>query len=265
MIRSLLLILIIGFTISCKTEFEKIRSNPDPKIILAAADQYFEQGSYYNAQTLYEQVIPFYRGKVEAESLFYNYAYTHYNLGDYILATHYFKSFATSFYNSDKKEECDYMSAYSSYKMSPTSSLDQSFSQKAIDAFQSFINSYPNSERNEDCNKLIDELRAKLEQKAFDQGYLYYNLKQYSSAIYSFESMLKDFPATKRGEEVRFLIIKSGYQYADNSIYSKKSERFDEVLENIKLFKKKYPKSRYNKELRTMSEDSNTKFLKYKS
>jgi len=265
MFRSLLLFLVIGLTISCKTEFEKIRSNPDPNAIIASAHQYYEQGNWYNAQVLYEQVIPFFRGKAEAETLFYNYAYTHYNLEDYILSSHYFKSFATSFYNSDKKEECDFMSAYSSYRLSPASTLDQSYSQKAIDAFQTFVNTYPDSDRNKECNQLMDELRVKLEQKAFDQGLLYYNLKQYNSAIYSFENMLKDFPASGKAEEVRYLMIKAGYEYADNSIYNKKSERFEEVLDNLKIFEKKYPTSSYNKELRAMGTDSKAKFKKYKS
>jgi outer membrane protein assembly factor BamD len=265
MLRTFSLILIVALTVSCKTEFEKIRSNPDPNAILASGHEYFEQGKYYNAQLLYEQVIPFFRGKAEAEDLFYNYAYTHYNLGDFILSSHYFKSFATSFYNSDKKEECDYMSAYSNYKLSPTSTLDQSYSRKAIDAFQTFINSYPNSERNEDCNALIDELRAKMETKAFAEGNLYYDLKQYNSAIYSFENMLKDYPASKKSEEVRFLIIKAGYEYANKSIYNKKAERFDLVLENIKTFQKKYPKSKFNKEIRSMRKDSDEKYIKYKS
>ncbi len=263
--RSIFFFLLILVSVSCKTEFEKIRASTDPTAVLKAADEYYEDGKWLNAQTLYQQVIPFYRGKKEAEQLFYNYAYTHYNMKEFLLASHYFKSFSSSFYNSDKKEECEYMSAYCNYKMSPTSKLDQSYSEKAIDAFQSFANSYPESSRLGEVNNLIDELRDKMEQKSFDQGLLYYNLKQYNSAIYSFNNLLKDFPASKKAERVRYLIIKAGYQYADNSIYDKKSERFEEVLENIKSFKKKYPKSKHNRELSSLAEDSNSKYSKYKS
>jgi len=263
--RSVLLFFVLISVVSCKTEFEKIRTSTDPTQVFAAANKYYEEGKWLNAQTLYEQVIPFYRGKKEAENLFYNYAYTHYNLKEFLLASHYFKSFASSFYNSERKEECEFMSAYCNYKMSPTSKLDQTFSEKAIDGFQAFVNTYPESDRLKECNDLIDELRDKMEQKAYDQGYLYYQLKQYNSAIYSFENMLKDFPASDKAEKVRFLVIKAGYQYADNSVFTKKSERFEEVLEDIKIFRKKFPTSKYNQELKSMAEDSNTKFIKYKS
>ncbi len=263
--RTVSLVALVFCLLSCKTDFERIRSSTDPAKIYQAANQYFKDGKWYNAQTLYEQIIPFYRGKAEAEDLFYNYAYTHYNMGDFILSSHYFRSFATSFYNSPRKEECEFMSAYSNYKMSPSHKLDQSFSQKAIDGFQNFVNLYPESERAPECNDLIDELRAKMERKAFDQGMLYFDLKQYASSIHSFRTMLSNFPASKKAEEVRYLIIKAGYQYADNSIFTKKSERFDEVISDIKTFQKKYPSSKYKKEMKQLKEDSNLKYIKYKS
>jgi len=263
--RTVSLLVLVICALSCKTEFERVRASTDPVEVYKSANQYFKDGQWYNAQTLYEQIIPFYRGKAEAEDLFYNYAYTHYNMGDFILASHYFKSFSTSFYNSSKKEETEFMSAYSNYRMSPSYKLDQTFSEKAIDGFQNFVNIYPESERAEECNTLIDDLRSKMERKAFEQGRLYYDLKQYASSIHSFRNMLKDYPASKRAEEVRYLIIKAGYQYADNSVFIKKSERFDEVMSDIKLFQKKYPKSKFRKEMAQIKEDSTSKFKKYKS
>jgi len=63
---------------SCKTEFEKVRTSNDPEMTYKAANQYFESENYLNAQVLYEIAIPYYRGKEEAEDLYYNFAYTHY-------------------------------------------------------------------------------------------------------------------------------------------------------------------------------------------
>jgi len=263
--KFLLLFLVIGSLASCKTEYEKVRSSNDPVKILKAAHDNYDKGEWYTAQTLYELAIPFYRGKKEAEDLFYRFAYTHYNLNEFILSAHYFKTFSTSFYNSPRREECDYMSAYSNYKMSPSYKLDQSHSQKAIDAFQRFVNTYPTSDRVGKCNEYIDEIRAKMELKAFDQGLLYYNMKQYNSAIYSFESMLKDFPSSTKGEEVRYLIIKAGYDFAENSVYEKKSERYESVMNNLRKFNKKYPKSKYKRELASMEKDTESKYNKYKS
>ena len=47
-------------------------------------------------------------------------------------------------------------------------SLDQKETLTAIDKLQEFINSYPNSEKMSDANDLVQELRIKLELKAFE-------------------------------------------------------------------------------------------------
>lgn len=263
--KFVLLVLVIASLSSCKTEYEKIRASNDPVKILKGANDYYADEDWYNAQTLYELAIPFYRGKKEAEDLFYKFAYTHYNLNEFILSAHYFKTFSTSFYNSPRREECDFMSAFSNYKLSPSYKLDQSHSQKAIDAFQSFVNLYPNSDRVPKCNEYIDEIRSKMELKSFDQGLLYYNMKQYKSAIYSFESMLKDYPSSKKAEEVRYLMIKAGYDYALNSVYEKKLERFESVMNNLTKFNKRYPASKFKKELASIKKDSQSQYNKYKS
>ena len=164
--------------ISCKSEFEAIRTSNQPEKIFKAANDYYEKKEYDRAIALYDIVIQFYRGKKEAEDLFYKYAYAHYYQGEYILASTYFKNFSTTFGNSTNKLEADYMSAYSNYKLSPNYKLDQSYTEKAITGFEQFINTYPGTEKAEIANKLIDEMRKKLEQKSFEQGNLYYKIGQ---------------------------------------------------------------------------------------
>jgi len=242
--------------VSCKSEFERIRTSNDPVLIMAEANNYYDQEAWLRAQTLYDIVIPFYRGKVEAEDLFYKYAYTYYELEDYILAAHYFKSFSNSFINSAKREEAAFMSAYSEYLMSPIPALDQTYTLKAIESLQLFINSYPSSERVETCNKLIDELRLKLEDKAYNEGMLYFNIRQYVSAVTSFENMLKDFPETERAEELRYLILRASFLYAENSVFEKRAERLNQTVEYYRIFNRKFPKSKYARKANQIKKDA---------
>lgn len=258
---SLLTIIMIS---ACKTEFEKIRSSNDPERMFTKANQYYEEGEYLNAQSLFEIVIPYYRGKAEAEDLFYKYANSHYQLGQYLLASHYFSSFGKTYYNSSKREEAEFMSAYSKYKMSPSPKLDQTHSEAAIEQFQLFINAFPNSERITECNALIDELRAKLEIKSFEQGELYYKTGNFISAISSFQNMLKDFPESNKAEEVRFLILKSSYELASKSVYEKKQERFEKVLLYSEALNKKFPKNKYKKETNGIVKDAKSELKKFK-
>jgi len=244
------------FLFACKSEFERVRTSNDPVLILEEANELYENESWLKAQTLYDIVIPYYRGKAEAEELFYKYAYTYYNLSDFILSAHYFSSFSNSFINSSKREEAAFMSAYSEYQMSPIPALDQSYTQKAIESLQLFINKYPNSERIENCNQLIDELRLKLEEKAYKQGLLYYNIRQFVSSVSAFENMLKDYPETKKAEEVHYLILSASYKYAENSVLEKREERLRETIAHYNLFKKKYPRSKYSRKANQIKKDT---------
>ncbi len=248
-------ILYIGLSMvffACKSEFERVRTSNDPNLIYQKALDYYDKEDWVKAQTLFELSIPHFRGKKQAEELFYKYAMAHYLNGEYILAAHYFKRFSSTFYNSDKKEEADFLSAYSNYKQSPDPQLDQTPTEKAIESFQLFVNTYPKSKRVPECNKLMDELRKKLEIKAFQQGELYFRIGQYQAALKSFENMLIDFPDTDRAAQIRYLMVKSAFYLAKNSIFSKKEERFNDVVTFYNKFMKKHPKSKYAKEVKNI-------------
>jgi len=248
---------------SCKSEFEKIRASGDPTTIYEQANKFYEAGEYQKAQTLYELVINNMRGKVEAEKIYFYYAYTHYHLQKYTLAAYYFRNFANTFPNSNFREEADFMNAYSNYELSPSYRLDQTYTQKAIDGFQLFVNTYPTSERVTQCNQLIDESRAKQEKKAFAEAELYFDLKQYQSATHSFQNLLQTFPDTKQAETIRFLITKAAYLLAVNSVYDKQEERHLNVLEASETFFNKHPKSKYSRELRVIKNNSNKKLKEF--
>lgn len=248
-------LLLIAFMIAlsaCKSEFEKVRLSNDPQLMYEKADMYFEQEEYERAQTLYELAISAFRGQKEAEELFFKYAQTHFYLEQYILAAHYFKNFATTFINSDKKEDAEFLTAYANYKNSPIFRLDQTYTEQAIADFQIFVNTYPRSERVEQCNELIDELRAKLETKMFYEGKLYFDIQDYQSANQSFNNLLKDFPESSNAEEVRIMIVRSSYKLAENSIYEKRKERYEETIELARKFYKRYNKSSYSREAREL-------------
>ena len=240
----LYILLITSSLTACKSEFEQVRISNDPERILNEAIKYYDKGDYLRAQTLMELILNQYRGTRQGEELFFKYAYTHYNLMSYQLAATYFTNFATTFAYSSYIEEADFMTAYSYYKQSPSFRLDQDPSVKAIDAFQDFANKYPESDRVAECNRLIDELRAKLEEKAYAQGLLYYELGQFQAAITAFENMLSEFPETSRAEEIRYLILKSSFEYAVNSIYDRRAERYNEAKLRYNEYISRFPKGK---------------------
>jgi outer membrane protein assembly factor BamD len=251
-----LALLMIFVGISCKSDFEKLRQEGTAAERLAKAMEYLEEEECYKAQALFESVIGAYRGKPEQEKIYYHYAETHYCQGNYLRAAYYFRDFSATYPNSDFREESDFMIPYSYYQMSPRYRLDQTQTQRAIDEFQLFINTHPRSEKVAECNNWIDECRKKLEKKAFAEGELYYNLKEYQAATVSFENLLKDYPESPNAERVRFLIAKASHKWAENSILLKQEERYKATAKNAGIFLAKHPGSTYTKEVQSIMADS---------
>jgi outer membrane protein assembly factor BamD len=244
---------------SCKNEFEKIRTSGDVNTLMKKGFEYYDKKEYSKAQVLFELVMPSIKGRPELEDISYKYSYTHYYERSYTSASYYFKNFANTFASSPLREEAEFMSAYSEYKVSPEYRLEQENSSKAIDGFQAFTNNFPESKRVKECNKLIDELRKKMEKKAYEEGALYYKIERYQAAIQSFENMLRDFPETSNAEEVRFTILKAQYELAINSIFEKQLERHKLVVEKFTDFNDKFPKSRFKKDAEVYLKNSNKK------
>lgn len=241
---------------SCKSNFEKIRSSGDVELILKNAFLYYEKKDYLKAQTLFELVMNNLRGRSEAEKAYYYYADCHFQLREFVLAAYYFKNFSNSYTNSAYREDAAFMSAYSNYKQSPLYRLDQTPTVKAIEEFQTFVNLFPDSKRVDECNKLIDECRRKLEQKAMAEGELYFNLRQYQSATISFDNLLKDYPETIDAEKVRYLIARSGYLLSENSVVEKQEDRYRATMTRCDDFLDKYPNGKYTKEVKDMKRNA---------
>ena len=261
--NQLVIVLIAGVAfVSCKSDFEKIRESGNTEEIYVKANEYFDNGDFLKAKTLFELILTNYRGRKEGEDLFYRYAMSQFELKRYVTAAYYFERFSATYANSAKREDSDFMIGYSYQMLSPTFRLEQQYTEKAISAYQKFVNFHPQSERVDECNRLIDEMRRKLEKKAFDSAELYYKMANYKAALHSFENLLKDYPETPDAEKIRYLIVKAAYNLADDSYYERKRERFQYVLSSHKEFLKRYPSSAYKKELEVLYSKSQSELNK---
>jgi outer membrane protein assembly factor BamD len=140
------------------------------------------------------------------------------------------------------------MVAYCYYKQSPKPSLDQETTEMAIASFQIFILQNPGSERVLEAEKYIAELRNKLVQKSYMSGKLYYDLGDYKASIIALQNSLNDFPDTEHREELMFLLLKSHFLLAENSIIQKQIERYQATVDEYYSFVGEFPESQYRKE-----------------
>lgn len=253
-----LTVLVIG---GCKSQFEKIRLSNDVTKKYQEAINLYNKKNYSKALVLFEDLSQKYRGQQQAEDLNYYYAYTLYRLRDYTTARFQFKYFADNYPTSQYAEECRYMSAYCYYLDSPDYPLDQENTYKALDALQLFINLYPESDRAKQAADYISDLRGKLERKAFENAKMYYEIGgfqvyNYKSAVIALKNTQIDFPDIKYAEEIDFLIFKSQYLYAKNSLLIRQQERFEEALTYYNEFIEKFPTSTFKKEADQLKADT---------
>jgi outer membrane protein assembly factor BamD len=233
--------------VSCG-KYSKILKSSDYELKFTKAIEYYNKGNYTAAITLFEELIPVFKGTEKAEQVYYYFSYCNYYLADYNLAGFHFRTFYRAFPNSSHAEECAYMNAYCYYLSSPRYSLDQADTKNAIQELQNFVNAYPESPRIDTCNILIDKLRSKLERKAYEIAKAYFFRSDWKAAVPTFENFVKDFPESQHIEEAEFLVIKSWYLLAKNSIESKKPERIEKAIENYLKFVDLHPQSPYLKE-----------------
>lgn len=262
-------VFVLIFIFASCSKFDKIVKSSDWKMKYEKAIYYYEKQNYTNALTLFEELIPIVKGTEKAEEAYYYYAYCNYHLGDFGLAAYHFKMYVRNFPNSKHAEECAFLNASCYYLNSPRYCLDQEDTKTAIYELQEFINTFPESTKIDTCNKIMDELRGKLERKAYEITKQYYSNEAYAdqwkAAISSSASFLKEFPNSDKCEEIHFINLKSNYLLAKNSILQKKEERLNNTLESYLKFVDLYPQSkriddaeRIYKETKKLSEELNS-------
>lgn len=244
-----LYILLFSFVVfsSCSNKLSKTLKSTDSDYKLKVAENYFAQKKYNNAQVLFEDLFPIFKGTPQFENVYYKYAYSAYYLNDFTNAENLFKTFVETFPTSSKAEEADYMRAYCFYKQSPKPELDQSNTTKAMGLMQAFINTHPQSPRVAEATKIIDEARVKLEVKDFNSADLYYNLGYYKAAAIAFSALIDNYPDSNKGDEYKLMVIKSYFLYANNSIEEKQVERYDKVVTECTDFMDRFPDSKLAK------------------
>ncbi len=243
---SLILSLLVIFA-SCG-DYNKILKSTDYEFKYKKAVEYYEEGEYVKAAGLFQELVNIYRGTSKADKIYYYYAKSMIGQKDYLMAGHYFKSLVKEFPTSEYVEEAQFMVGYCAYLVSPKPRLDQTITHEAIQSLQLYINLYPYSDRVDEANRLIDELRNKLVYKSFLNAKLYYDFENYKAAVIAIGNSLKEYPDTEYREELMYMLLKSKYLLAINSVEDKKEERLSSALDEYFTFVDEFPESKYKKE-----------------
>ena len=240
------LILIVAFFASC-SEYQKALKTEDVAVKFEVATKLYDAGKYNDAIRLIEQIAPAYRGKPQAEKLFYMFSMSYYNTKQFYLAAYQFESFTSGYPKSEKIEEAAYLGAKCFSKLSPVYSLDQVDTFKAIDKLQAFIDSYPNSSYVAEANKTLRELNDKIERKVYENAKQYNTIMEYKAAMVALDNFVSDYPGTPYKEDALFYKYDSAYQIGINSVPSKMEERLNIAKTAYTSLIKFKPDTKYKK------------------
>lgn len=241
-------LLVLSILSSCN-EYQKVLKNPNVDFKYEKAVEYFENAEYQKAYPLFDELLILYRGTDKAAEVYYYYAMCSYELKDFILAAYHFKNFAKTFPNHPKTELAYYMVGYCNYLESPNYSLDQDYTFQAMNDLQLFANLYPNSDKLLSTNELIEELRAKLEKKAYERAMLYFNMEYYQSAVVEFDNVVNDYPDTEYREDALYHKVIAAFRLAEKSIAEKQLQRYIESRTAYKEYIKAYPENERSEKL----------------
>ncbi len=230
-------------TISCG-KYEKLLKSSDYTLKYEKAFEYYNNAEYVRSATLFEQIASIYRGTVKADTVQFYRAKSYFYQKDYIMAGHYFQELVSTFPNSAFAEESSFLEGFCEYKQSPRPSLDQSNSYNAIAKLSLFLIKYPNSERAGEAKSIIKEMEEKLVEKSFISAKLYYDLGAYKSAVIALRNSLNEYPDTKYREELLFMILKSHFMIAQNSVEDKVLDRFQATVDEYYSFIGEYPEGK---------------------
>jgi len=255
--KKLIYIIVIITTFSSCNEYQKALKSEDIGTKFKLGTELYEAEKYNKANRLFEQIVPKYRGKPQAQKLMYMYSMTFYKTRDYYTANYQFERFVSSYPESEKVEESAFLGAKSYYHLSPIYSKEQKETVDAIEKLQGFINRFPESEYLSEANILVKELEYKLENKAYSIAKQYNHIEDFEASIKSFDNFILEFPGTSLRENAMFYRLDSAYKLAVNSVPWKKEERLKTAITYFNSLNKAYANSEHKKVADKMNEELN--------
>jgi outer membrane protein assembly factor BamD len=168
---------------------------PDtPEAVLAKADEYYEQDSYFQAQEVYKAFISRYPGHDRSDYAQFRLAESYFGNEEYPLAAVEYQILMSNYGYSEFVDDALFKIGLCYFHESPRPERDQ---QKALDAlsrFNQFLQTFPNSPLVPEVNEYIRRLHVKLAEKGFKNGYYYFRRKKLTAAMIYFDKVIEEYP-----------------------------------------------------------------------
>lgn len=236
----------------------KVLKSGDAELIYNFAVERYEAGDWNKAAGLFNYISAYYEGTNRDDSVKFFMARSLYKDKNYQDASQQLDEFRRQYNRSVFVEDAEGMYTLCHYFLAPGSTRDSGMISNAIMVINEFITRYPDSAQMDVFMELKDDLIARLHDKSFANAYSYYKTGYYKSAIIAFKNAAKEYPESSHREEISFYVVASSFELADNSVESKKEDRFLSMIDSYYTFISIYPESNYRERVDMMFQNANT-------
>ncbi|MFI3248197.1 MAG: outer membrane protein assembly factor BamD [Rikenellaceae bacterium] len=255
-VGSLLLLASVVFG-GCGTTHKVIKSG-DADAIYNYALEMYNAKEWSKASNLLRYITSYYEGSSRDDTVKFYYARTLFKTYDYQGAASALDEFRRQYGRSIFLEDAEGMYTLSHYLMAPGATRDSDMISSAIMVIDEFLSRYPDSAQRDVFTKLRAELVARLHEKSFANAFTYYKTGYYKSAIVAFRNALREYPESEYREMISYYIVASAYELANNSVISKKEDRFLDMVDAYYTFIAAYAESEYRSEVDRMLKRANS-------
>lgn len=243
---------------SCAKEYNSVYKSQDYRYKYEYAKECYAEGKYSRAASLLQELIVPKKGSHDAEECLYMLGMAEYKNQDYETAAETFKKYVKTYPRGQYAEMAEYYAGQSLYESTPEPRLDQSETVSAIAAFQEYLDLYPDAKYKDQAQERLFALQDKLVEKELYSAELYYNLgsyfgnctnggNNYEACIVTSQNAIKEYPYSKRREDFSVLIMKSKFHLAEQSVETRKLERFQDAEDECYGFINEFPDSKNRK------------------
>lgn len=250
--KTLFVILAVVAVASCKSQYDALLASNDADAKYAAAMDYFNNGKYKKAATLFESLAVLTSNTEKDDTVQFYWGLSNYRDRDYYTAEANFTRFITHYPMSVFTPEAAFLRIDCLYRSTYRYELDQVPTQQALAEISQYKKENPDSPRIEACDKMEADLNERLDRKALEAAKLYYKMENYKSSRIAFRNILKNDPENIYREDILYYTAMSSYKYALLSVTAKQKERYLTFVDDYLNFISEIPESSYRRELDVM-------------
>lgn len=249
-IRAVILsLLVISAFASCKSQYQLLLESNDVDAKYAEAFRLFEAKKYSKAAELFESLSIVTSGLPIDDTVQFYWAYSNYLYKDFTTAEGNFEKFIDAYPLSPFHETAKFYRLDCLYRSTYRYTLDQKPTYRAISAISQFVIENPSSKYADRCLEMNDDLKGRLEEKAYQGAFLYYHMEDYKAAHYALKNVLKENADNRFREDILYYTAMSAYKYALNSVAAKQRERYLVFVDDYFNVVSEYPDSAHRRAL----------------